>query len=274
MNERRRFDITARCVYNRSMTLGVNVPRSMALLVSVADADEAMAALEGGADIIDAKDPARGALGAVRPEVLAEIHTAVGGRAMVTAALGDATDVHRIERAAAEYSGRGASLVKIGFAGVCDARRVDALLAAAVRGCVPGSGVVAVAYADAATVGSIDAWSLVDVAARSGARGVLVDTADKLGEGLTALWSCTQILSWVAEARGWGLIAALAGKLGPDDFGIVRDAGADVIGVRGAACATERTSRVSADRVRILRSRLNDDVTVGIGAFARSALRV
>ena len=129
-------------------------------------------------------------------------------------------------------------------------------------------------YADAATVGSIDAWSLVDVAARSGARGVLVDTADKLGEGLTALWSCTQILSWVAEARGWGLIAALAGKLGPDDFGIVRDAGVDVIGVRGAACATERTSRVSADRVRILRSRLNDDVTVGIGAFARSALRV
>ncbi len=35
----------------------------MKLLVSVADAVEAHAALLGGADIIDAKDPTRGALG-------------------------------------------------------------------------------------------------------------------------------------------------------------------------------------------------------------------
>src|SRR5918993_1271776 len=77
---------------------------------------------------------------------------------------------------------RGETLVKVGFAGIVDARRVDALLAAAVRGCALGdgsSGVIAVAYADAAYVPSIDAECLVDVAARSGTRGVLVDTADK-----------------------------------------------------------------------------------------------
>lgn len=254
----RGFDIGSFDVYNRHMTLGVRFSGSMALLVSVADADEATAALEGGADVIDAKDPTGGALGPVRPDVLTVITGTVRGRAIVTAALGDASDVHRTERLAAEYSGRGASLLKVGFAGVADARRVDALLAAAVRGCVAGSGVVAVAYADCSYAACIDPWSLVEVAVRSGARGVLVDTADKLGDGLTSLWNPSQLASWVAEARSWGLIAAVAGKLGESDFAIAREAGADIVGVRGAACVGERTSRVSADRVRLLRARLDD----------------
>jgi|SRR5687768_12853756 len=245
------------------MTSGFRLPGPVALLVSVSSAVEAEAALDGGAGIIDAKDPTRGALGAVRHEVLVEIHAAVRGRAPMTAALGDAHDVHRIERLAAEFSERGASLVKVGFAGIVDARRVDALLTAAVRGCALGdgsSGVIAVAYADAAYVPSIDAESLVDVAARSGTRGVLIDTADKSGPGLTSLWTPDQIARWVADARSWGLLAAVAGKIGAEDFAVMRDAGADIVGVRGAACDAGRTGAVSADRVRLLRASLDAGV--------------
>src|SRR5256885_796921 len=50
----------------------------MRLLVSVADPSEARAALEGGADVIDAKQPRRGALAPVRPDVLAAIRQVVG----------------------------------------------------------------------------------------------------------------------------------------------------------------------------------------------------
>ena len=46
----------------------------MRLLVSVASATEASAALAGGADVIDAKNPLAGALGAVSVGVLREIH--------------------------------------------------------------------------------------------------------------------------------------------------------------------------------------------------------
>ena len=53
----------------------------MRLLVSVANATEASAALAGGADLIDAKDPLAGALGAVPIAVLAEIHAVVCGSA-------------------------------------------------------------------------------------------------------------------------------------------------------------------------------------------------
>src|SRR5688572_26078519 len=91
-------------------------PRAMRLLVSVSNASEAAAALEGGADLIDAKDPLEGPLGAVSRDQLRGIYGAVAGARPVTAALGDATDERALERAAREFTADGASLVKVGFA--------------------------------------------------------------------------------------------------------------------------------------------------------------
>jgi uncharacterized protein (UPF0264 family) len=119
----------------------------------------------------------------------------------------------------------------------------------------PASGVVAVAYADSAAE-SIGAWQLLSIAARSGTRGVLVDTADKRGPGLIELWSVASLESWVSEAHSHGLMAAVAGKLGLDDLTAVAESGADVAGVRGAACVGGRSGRVSAERVRALAARV------------------
>src|SRR5438132_1455808 len=60
----------------------------MQLLVSVADASEARAALLGGADVIDAKDPRDGALGAVRVELLGALRSAIGAGRPLGAAHG------------------------------------------------------------------------------------------------------------------------------------------------------------------------------------------
>ena len=51
----------------------------MQLLVSVRSAEEAAAALAGGADLIDAKDPAAGPLGPVSLERFREIVVEVAG---------------------------------------------------------------------------------------------------------------------------------------------------------------------------------------------------
>ena len=80
----------------------------MRLLVSVANAEEASAALEGGADVIDAKDARAGALGAVARDVLQEIYAVVNRARPVTAALGDAADEAAIERDARLYAAAGA----------------------------------------------------------------------------------------------------------------------------------------------------------------------
>jgi uncharacterized protein (UPF0264 family) len=58
----------------------------------------------------------------------------------------------------------------------------------------------------------------------------------------------------VSEAREAGLMVALAGQLTADDLPFARDAGADIAGVRGAACDGGRSGRVSADKVRALRA--------------------
>ena len=244
----------------------------MRLLVSVANVAEASAALAGGADVIDAKNPLAGALGAVSADVLREIHATVAGARLVTAAIGDAADEAEVGRAAGAFAAAGAALVKVGFAGITRASRVEMLIRAAVRGVgaragnggeggkpEPASersdltGVVAVAYADANRAGSLAACAVVDVAARAGATGVLLDTADKSGPGLRGLMTPTALARWVAEAHDAGLLVALAGKLTADDLAFVRDAGADIAGVRGAVCDGGRTGRVSSTRVALLR---------------------
>jgi uncharacterized protein (UPF0264 family) len=229
----------------------------MQLLVSVTNADEAAAAAAGGADIIDAKEPAAGPLGAVPIEVLHQIAAASAAR-FVTAAIGDAADENAVERAAFASATAGARLVKVGFAGTGDPRHAEALLRATIRGASAGGGgcgVVAVAYADANTVGSVSPDMLIAAAAAAGASGILLDTADKNGPGLRGLVARAALKQWVTRARQHGLMVALAGRLQPDDLDFVREAGAHVAGVRGAACDGGRTGRINVEKVRALANR-------------------
>jgi len=228
----------------------------MRLLVSVAHATDAAAALAGGADLIDAKDPTGGALAAVTPDTFAAIVAAVAGARPVTAALGNAIDEDTVERAARDFGQAGARFVKIGFAGIASGDRVGVLAKAAVRGARAGSsgqcGVVAVAFADADRAVGLAPFALVAEAARAGAEGLLLDTADKSGPGLRDLMEAAALAAFVSSVREAGLFVALAGRLTAGDLPFVRDAGADIAGVRGAACDGGRGGQVSAERVRQL----------------------
>jgi len=222
----------------------------MRLLVSVATAADARAAIEGGADIVDAKDPGAGALGAVTLDRLREICDAVAGARPLTAALGEAEDEGTVERDARAYAEAGAGLVKIGLLGTTDVFRAESLVAAAGRGVAGRAcGVVAVAYADAATR-ALSPLTVIEVAARVGARGVLIDTMDKHGPGLLGVMSAGDLTQWVSAGRAAGLLVAVAGQLTARDLAGIAEAGADVAGVRGAACVGGRGGRVSADLVR------------------------
>jgi uncharacterized protein (UPF0264 family) len=236
----------------------------MRLLVSVRAPAEARAALIGGADVIDAKEPRRGALGAVSPAVLAAIARTVGGARPVSAALGDATTrptVIRLARAAARHD---LAFVKVGFAGVQNEARARGLAAAARRGAGSRARLVVVAYADWERVGGLAPRRLVAAAAEVGAAGVLFDTAHKAAP-LFALERPEVVRAWVAATHDAGLFAVLAGSLTDLDFATARDVGADVVGVRGAACIGGRLGRVVAERVATLvaLARATFDLPVG-----------
>ena len=229
----------------------------MKLLVSVVDAGEARAAAAAGADIVDVKNPAEGSLGAPSPAVIADVRAAVPAALPVSAAIGDMPDLPGTAALAALGAARsGATYVKVGLWGVSTEGAAVALLRA-VRDGVPDAVVVAAAYADARRVAHAPlAPELLPRVARAAGVGVcLLDTAVKDGRGLLDWLSPDPLTSLVADAHGAGLQMALAGALRAEDLPVVQATGADIAGVRSAACSDGRRSGpLDAARVRALRA--------------------
>jgi (5-formylfuran-3-yl)methyl phosphate synthase len=227
----------------------------MRLLVSVLDAGEARTAAAAGADIVDVKNPAEGSLGAPSPAVIASVRAAVPAGQPVSAAIGDMPNLPGTAALAALGAARsGATFVKVGLWGVSTEDDAVGLLRA-VRDAVPGAVVVAAAYADAARVAHapLAPELLPAVAHAAGVGACLLDTAVKDGRGLLQWLSPEALTALVAEAHAAGLEVALAGALSAEDLPVVRDTGADIAGVRSAACGDGRRSApLDAARVRAL----------------------
>ena len=88
----------------------------MRLLVSVVDAGEARVAATAGADVIDVKDPSRGALGEAAPAVVRAVRQATPPHLPVSAALGDGPFIPAAAATlAADSAASGAAFVKLGL---------------------------------------------------------------------------------------------------------------------------------------------------------------
>jgi (5-formylfuran-3-yl)methyl phosphate synthase len=235
----------------------------MRLLVSVRSGEEVAAALAGGADIIDAKEPARGSLGAVTPAVLSAIAGHTPAWVPLSVALGDCNDLDELRAAmdAARPPERFAPVyLKLGFAGTRSLGRITALLELAVTTANP-HGIVAVGYADHGAAGTLSPEDVLGAAVTAGARGLLVDTWRKDGRALLDHLSIERLASLSVGAHCAGLLFALAGSL--DGEAIARLAGlADIVGVRGAACQGGRSGAVNAGCVAELRRRLGTQAPV------------
>jgi (5-formylfuran-3-yl)methyl phosphate synthase len=230
----------------------------MPLLVSVRSAEEVSAALAGGADIIDAKEPARGSLGAVDPEVLWAIAARTPWSVPLSVALGDCATEAEVRRAvrAVRLPKRSAPVyLKLGFAGSASLERVRRLLRAAVAtatSSVLDPDIVGVAYADHRARGTLSPEDVLRAAAAARVTGLLIDTFRKDGRGLLDHLPLARLSALAQRARAAGLLFAVAGSLDPAAISRVAPI-ADVVGVRGAACQGGRAGTVTAERVAELR---------------------
>ncbi len=229
----------------------------MKLLVSPTDAAEAEEAVKGGADIIDIKNPAEGSLGASFPWVIRSVLEAVPAGIETSATLGDLTyKPGTASLAAYGVASLGVDYIKAGFYGIKSEKQALSMAQALVRA-TKGFDVkvVLAGYADYSLIGAISPFSLIDVALSAGADGVMIDTAVKGGGGLLTYFSLQKLAEFVEQAHSHGLFCALAGSLSYEDVRRIRETGADIVGVRGAACSSgdRERGRIVAERVRDLK---------------------
>lgn len=234
-------------------------PAAPGLLASVTDLHEMELARAGGADIVDLKQPAFGALGAWSPQALTAavmLWNAWGeqlgpaGRPALSATVGDQPMVPGIIRTAAEQvAGTGVPLVKVGlFVSPHANECIEALapLASRVR-------LIGVLFADEAPD-----FAVLAALGRAGFAGVMIDTADKKAGSLTEHLDPLTLGQFVAEARRHGLMTGLAGSLRLDDIPALLGVGADYLGFRGALCEGGRTGTLDPARLGQVHARLRE----------------
>jgi uncharacterized protein (UPF0264 family) len=205
------------------------------MLASVTSVDEARLAVERGADVIDLKDPARGALGALEASIAREIVAELGGKITLSATVGDfpSMDAGEVLAASRRTADLGVDFVKVGFFGTQrDAECVSALTPLAAE-----TQLIAVQFADLAPDPD-----LCERLAEARFAGVMLDTARKDAPGLRGLLTQPQLSSFVRRARSLGLITGLAGKLRLADIAPLLELQPDYLGFRGALCAQHQRS--------------------------------
>lgn len=209
------------------------------LLVSVRDADEALAAALAGADLVDAKDPQRGALGALQPEIVRSIVARVGTHAITSAVAGEPTDAAELADCIHAMAETGAAYVKVAVrAGMSNEALARAAASAQRR-------LIAVLFAEHGI-----APDLVPRLAAAGFVGAMIDTASKDGRRLVDHCDAATLTAFTAACRAHGLLSGLAGSLAVSDIPMLAPCGADYLGFRGGLCReSDRTRGLDPNRV-------------------------
>ena len=217
----------------------------MKFLISVRSVEEALLAVEGGADFIDLKEPRLGALGALPVATIRGCVAALRRFGLpISATIGDvpmsalkdiAERVHAVADCGVDY-------VKVGIEHNGAALDVLAMLAACGRPVVP------VLLADR----GLDA-ALITRAAGFRFAGLMLDTADKHAGSLFDGVPPPALQHFIDSARAARLMCGLAGALRTEHLPQLIALGPDFAGFRTAVCNGDRSGEIDPQRLRALR---------------------
>lgn len=242
----------------------MNVPR---LLVSVRTPEEAVSAVRGGADIVDVKDPSAGPLGMASTAAIREIAETVGNLPLappLSIALGELRDWFPAPtpnfatpqtQSLAQFLSDLPSIqfLKCGLSGCRNNSVWESDWAQLRTAAGPQKAWVAVAYADADRAEAPCVQQVLAAASACHAYAVLIDTFVKDQTCLLHWLGPEQLEQISDQCRQNGLLLALAGRVSEADIPVLKQVGAAVIAVRGAACEeANRLQTVSEERVRRL----------------------
>jgi (5-formylfuran-3-yl)methyl phosphate synthase len=228
------------------------VPR---LLISVRSRTEADCALAAGVDILDVKEPSLGSLGMARIDDITEIATAadiVSGKIPLSVALGEISDW--TDSGVFPQLPHGVMFAKLGLSGCAADPNWQAEWLRVRAGFQLNSSSklrwVAVAYADASGAKSPCVLDVLSAAIETDCAGLLIDTFTKDGRRLNDEIDESLLFQLADNCHEAGLFLALAGRLNYESLPFLKNANADVIGIRSAACrGSDRTLQLDTARI-------------------------
>ena len=219
---------------------------------------EALEAIAGGADIVDVKNPLEGALGANYPWVIKRVKELTPKNLEVSCTLGEVGNFPgSVSLAALGAASLGVDYIKVGLFGIKKPEEAIFLLQSvnrAAKECNSKIKIAVAGYADAKKIGAIDPLLVPEIAHKAQVEVAMIDTSSKDGKNLFDHLSIEDLKKFINSAHGFGLEAALAGSLRKQDLTVVYGLGADIAGLRGAACTN--SNRVTGRITRKLVSEL------------------
>lgn len=216
------------------------------LMISVINGEESLAALEGGADLIDIKNPLEGALGAPAPGSIQDVCAVLEGKKPFSIALGQFPG----KPGAAALAALGCAYFKPDYVKIAFIPHVS-------RSEILGTlkeirkslnyvmdqqkiSLVSVAFADTMGYASWDLNDFATISREGGAEGCLIDTWEKKGKSLLNYLSWKEIEQFIDDCHRQNLFCGLAGSLRSSEVLALSSLKADIIGVRSAVCGGDR----------------------------------
>ncbi|MDP3306702.1 (5-formylfuran-3-yl)methyl phosphate synthase [Methylotenera sp.] len=224
------------------------------LLISVTSIEEAKIAIENGVDIIDLKDPDKGALGALSIDQINSIVTYVNAQNIAkmntSATIGDLPmQADLISRYVAELSKTKVDFIKIGFFEANDYQPCLDALHASIK---VGVKLIAVLFAE-----STYPASLIEDIKQAGFIGVMLDTFNKNGLTLLDFYSEKKRKEFAKEVIGNGLSFGLAGSLKLQHLDLIKEINPTYIGFRGGVCDEDkRRLSLNVEKIKAIRKTL------------------
>ncbi|WP_363331528.1 (5-formylfuran-3-yl)methyl phosphate synthase [Methylobacter sp.] len=221
------------------------------MLASVNSIEEALLALAANVDIIDLKQPALGALGALDTDLVKNIVDAIDGRRPVSATVGDLPMQPEIVYSAVKAMAEtGVDYIKIGFFPGGDWQGTIEKLAELPR----TINLIAVLFAD-----TQPDFAPIDSLKHIGFKGVMLDTMNKSNGSLTQILTKADIAQFVRLAKDRSMLCGLAGSLKLEDITGLMPYQPDYLGFRGALCLEHnRTAQLGRELIMQIKQAIDD----------------
>lgn len=199
------------------------------MLASVNSLEEALLIQQFDVDIIDLKQPALGALGALPLHVVKTIVSRVANTHTISATVGDLPMQDEIIfNAVKEMADTGVDYIKIGFFPGQNWAPVIDKLATLTQGHLR---LIAVLFAD-----QHPDFSYIEQFSQANFTGIMLDTMNKTQGSLTEVMPLKSIQNFVQTAQQHQLLCGLAGSLRITDIATLIPLNAEYLGFRGALC--------------------------------------